>query len=105
MITFREFITEKAKIKPFGPDVFNSKKQMTAIAKNSDFLQYVFGPGDKAYARKDHDPFWDNTFWVSNQDAKYVIKYNMSKGGKIFGYTVYKKTGNVLNIIKTVGEQ
>lgn len=107
MKTFRQYLDEKTKspIEPFRPNFFKNKKQFNAIAKNRDFDIY-FSPGfKKIFVRKDHNPFWDNTYWVSNQDTKHVIKYDLSKNGKIFGYTVYKKDGNVLSIIKTVGEQ
>ena len=81
---------------------------MNAIVKNKDFQTFVSIGLKKVYARKDHDPFWDDTFWVSNSDQKYIIKYDLSRNGKVFGYTVFyhkKPNDKILDILKTVGEQ
>jgi len=37
---------------------------------------------------------------MGNMQQKYIFKVSMSDRGKLYGWTVYKKTGNVLNIIK-----
>lgn len=107
-LTFNRFLSlaEQAKVIPFSSSGFTNKRQMNAIRNNKDFRTWIASdPFKKVYMRRDHNPTFDGTYWFSNADQKYVMKYDLSSGGKIFGYTLYIKKGNQLNIVKTWGEQ
>jgi len=83
--------TEGLTTEPFSRNAFDDKRQMNAIAKNPDFRTFLTNPyGSNIKVRRDKT--FDGTYRVSDADENIVIEYAMSQRGKIYDYTVFKKT-------------
>jgi hypothetical protein len=98
MLSFKQYIEEQEKYTTFGANSFNSKNQMNAIRKLKVFHTYISSPLKKIYVRPDEH--FTDTFVMANQDQKFALSVSVSKGGKIFNWTLYSVKNKTKTIIK-----
>ena len=81
-----------------------NRAQIKALSKIREFITFIDTGMSEVVVRKDESihKFQGSVknYVMGNMQQKYIFKVSMSDRGKLYGWTVYKKTGNVLNIIK-----
>lgn len=89
----------------YEPHEILTKKQRTALRKNSDYQTYVDHSDKKVYVRPDDHK---GLYHIANQDQKHVMRVHISRHGKIYGHRIDRKSTNNDHgpwiPIKTIGE-
>ena len=81
-----------------------NRAQIKALSKIREFRTFIDTGVSEVLVRKDESThkFQGSVkhYVMGNMQQKYVFKVSISDRGKLYGWTVFKKTGNMLNIVK-----
>ena len=81
-----------------------NRAQIKALSKIREFRTFIDTGMSEVVVRKDESThkFQGSVkhYVMGNMQQKYILKVSISDRGKLYNYTVYKKKGNVLDIMK-----
>ena len=81
-----------------------NRSQIKSLNKIREFKAFIDTGMSEVVVRKDESihKFQGSVkhYVMGNMQQKYILKVSISDRGKLYNYTVYKKTGNVLDIMK-----
>ena len=81
-----------------------NRAQIKALNKIREFKAFIDTGMSEVVVRKDESlhKFQGSLkhYVMGNMQQKYVFKVSISDRGKLYGWTVFKKTGNMLDIVK-----